>query len=178
MKRARTAVLVSGNGSNLQALLDAARDPGFPAEVVLVISNVAGVRALEARARSSGGGWRGRSLTWSIALTLFGRRGDGGLGAIGEVGLLCHHAQQPRRRSTRLVHTGLPLAHGLLSDPKLLRKLALRGAEVDAERPDGVAVPCRRGLARPPAWLLSVRHGILRHGLTGPFFSAIVHGTV
>lgn len=53
MKRARTAVLVSGSGSNLQALLDAARDPGFPAEVVLVISNVAGVRALE-RARSAG----------------------------------------------------------------------------------------------------------------------------
>ncbi|MCY4591615.1 MAG: phosphoribosylglycinamide formyltransferase [Alphaproteobacteria bacterium] len=53
MSRARTAVLVSGSGSNLQALLDAARDPGFPAEVALVISNVAGVRALE-RARSSG----------------------------------------------------------------------------------------------------------------------------
>jgi len=53
VKRARTAVLVSGSGSNLQALLDAARDPGFPAEVALVISNVAGVRALE-RARSAG----------------------------------------------------------------------------------------------------------------------------
>ncbi len=53
MSRARTAVLVSGNGSNLQALLDAARDPVFPAEVALVISNVAGVRALE-RARSAG----------------------------------------------------------------------------------------------------------------------------
>ncbi|MHB8718556.1 MAG: phosphoribosylglycinamide formyltransferase [Candidatus Dormibacteria bacterium] len=38
---ARTAVgvLASGAGSNLRALLDAASDPGFPAEVVLVCSN-------------------------------------------------------------------------------------------------------------------------------------------
>jgi phosphoribosylglycinamide formyltransferase-1 len=35
----RTAVLISGNGSNLQALLDAARDPAYPAAIALVISN-------------------------------------------------------------------------------------------------------------------------------------------
>jgi formyltetrahydrofolate-dependent phosphoribosylglycinamide formyltransferase len=34
-----TAVLISGNGSNLQALIDAARAPDYPAEIVLVISN-------------------------------------------------------------------------------------------------------------------------------------------
>lgn len=39
MKR-RVAVLVSGRGSNMSALLDAARDPAFPAEIVLVLSNV------------------------------------------------------------------------------------------------------------------------------------------
>ncbi|MBX5452439.1 MAG: phosphoribosylglycinamide formyltransferase [Acidobacteriia bacterium] len=38
MKR-RTAVLISGRGSNLKALIDAARDPRFPAEIALVISN-------------------------------------------------------------------------------------------------------------------------------------------
>jgi phosphoribosylglycinamide formyltransferase-1 len=37
--RTRTAVLISGNGSNLQALLDAAKAPDYPAEIVLVISN-------------------------------------------------------------------------------------------------------------------------------------------
>ena len=36
---ARLVVLVSGNGSNLQALLDAARDPGYPARVVAVGSD-------------------------------------------------------------------------------------------------------------------------------------------
>ena len=36
----RIAVLLSGRGSNLQALIDAASDPGFPAELVRVISNV------------------------------------------------------------------------------------------------------------------------------------------
>lgn len=38
-RRIRTAVLISGNGSNLQALLDAAASPDYPAEIVLVISN-------------------------------------------------------------------------------------------------------------------------------------------
>ena len=53
MSRVRTAVLISGRGSNLQALIDAAADPSFPAEIVLVISNVEGVYGLE-RARQAG----------------------------------------------------------------------------------------------------------------------------
>lgn len=40
-QRIRTAVLISGNGSNLQALIDAAAGPDYPAEIVLVISNKA-----------------------------------------------------------------------------------------------------------------------------------------
>ncbi len=43
MARVRTGVpvgvLVSGRGSNLQALIDAARQPGFPARIALVVSN-------------------------------------------------------------------------------------------------------------------------------------------
>ena len=39
MARLRVGVLISGRGSNLQALIDAAADPGYPAEIVLVISN-------------------------------------------------------------------------------------------------------------------------------------------
>ncbi len=46
MRRVRTAVLISGHGSNLQALIDAAKAPNFPAEIVLVISNVAHVHGL------------------------------------------------------------------------------------------------------------------------------------
>ena len=38
MKR-RTAILISGRGSNMTALLAAARDPAYPAEIVLVLSN-------------------------------------------------------------------------------------------------------------------------------------------
>jgi formyltetrahydrofolate-dependent phosphoribosylglycinamide formyltransferase len=37
--RTRTAILISGRGSNMAALLEAARDPGFPAEIALVLSN-------------------------------------------------------------------------------------------------------------------------------------------
>lgn len=39
MARLRVGVLISGRGSNLQALIDAAADPAYPAEIVLVISN-------------------------------------------------------------------------------------------------------------------------------------------
>jgi formyltetrahydrofolate-dependent phosphoribosylglycinamide formyltransferase len=35
----RTAVLISGRGSNLAALIEAARAPGFPARLALVLSN-------------------------------------------------------------------------------------------------------------------------------------------
>jgi len=37
--RLRVGVLISGRGSNLQALIDASADPTYPAEIVLVISN-------------------------------------------------------------------------------------------------------------------------------------------
>lgn len=50
--RKRLGVLVSGSGTNLQAILDASKDPSYPAEVALVISNVPDVRALE-RARTA-----------------------------------------------------------------------------------------------------------------------------
>lgn len=39
MGRLRLGVLVSGRGSNLQALIDACADPAFPAEIGLVLSN-------------------------------------------------------------------------------------------------------------------------------------------
>lgn len=39
MKKIRTVVLISGSGSNLQALIDACSYPDYPAEIVAVISN-------------------------------------------------------------------------------------------------------------------------------------------
>ncbi len=51
--RTRLGVLVSGSGSNLQALLDACAQEGFPAEVACVVSNVPTAFALE-RARKAG----------------------------------------------------------------------------------------------------------------------------
>ncbi|WP_417454146.1 phosphoribosylglycinamide formyltransferase [Kiloniella sp.] len=53
MARLKVGVLISGRGSNLQALLDAAADPAFPAELVLVVSNVPDVAGLE-RAKKAG----------------------------------------------------------------------------------------------------------------------------
>ncbi len=39
MRKYKTAVLISGNGSNLQALIDAAQAEDYPAHIALVISN-------------------------------------------------------------------------------------------------------------------------------------------
>jgi phosphoribosylglycinamide formyltransferase 1 len=49
----RTAVLISGRGSNLAALIAATRMPDYPAEIVLVISNVETAEGL-AIARDAG----------------------------------------------------------------------------------------------------------------------------
>lgn len=52
-RRTRLAVLASGSGSNLQALLDAASQAGFPGQIALVVSDVPTARALE-RAKTAG----------------------------------------------------------------------------------------------------------------------------
>ena len=77
--RVRTAVMISGRGSNMEALLAAARAPDHPAEIVLVLSNPPDAGGLKV-ARAAGvelvalagymrvltpwlvGGWRGRML--------------------------------------------------------------------------------------------------------------------
>jgi phosphoribosylglycinamide formyltransferase-1 len=46
-------VLISGRGSNLQALIDAAADPAYPAEIAVVISNRADAQGLQ-RAEAAG----------------------------------------------------------------------------------------------------------------------------
>ncbi|NQW10848.1 MAG: phosphoribosylglycinamide formyltransferase [Alphaproteobacteria bacterium] len=53
MTRTKVGVLISGRGSNLQALLDAAADPAYPAEIALVMSNRPGAGGLS-RARAAG----------------------------------------------------------------------------------------------------------------------------
>lgn len=52
MPRTRVAVLASGRGSNMTALLDAARDPAYPAEIALVLSNNPDAPALRTAARA------------------------------------------------------------------------------------------------------------------------------
>ena len=49
----KVAVLISGRGTNLQALIDACAAPGYPAEIVVVLSNVPNAAGLD-RARAAG----------------------------------------------------------------------------------------------------------------------------
>ena len=53
MARLKLGVLISGRGSNLQALIDACAEPDYPAEIVLAISNEPEAAGLE-RARRAG----------------------------------------------------------------------------------------------------------------------------
>jgi phosphoribosylglycinamide formyltransferase 1 len=53
MNKKRVAVLISGRGSNMVALIEAAKAPDYPAEIVLVVSNVPDAAGL-ARARQDG----------------------------------------------------------------------------------------------------------------------------
>ena len=53
MTRKRVAILISGRGSNMAALVAAAQAPDYPAEIALVVSNVADAGGL-AHARAAG----------------------------------------------------------------------------------------------------------------------------
>ena len=52
MERLKLGVLLSGRGSNLQALIDAASDPGYPAEIAVVISDRPDAAGLARAARA------------------------------------------------------------------------------------------------------------------------------
>ncbi len=52
-EKIKVAVLISGNGTNLQALIDACIAPNYPAEIVLVVSNKANAKGIK-RAREAG----------------------------------------------------------------------------------------------------------------------------
>jgi phosphoribosylglycinamide formyltransferase-1 len=46
-KKIRTAILISGQGSNMRALINASQSPDYPAEIVLVIANKENALGLE-----------------------------------------------------------------------------------------------------------------------------------
>lgn len=52
MARRRVAILISGRGSNMAALIEAAREPDYPAEIVAVISNRPDAAGLAAAAHA------------------------------------------------------------------------------------------------------------------------------
>ena len=49
----KLGVLISGRGSNLQSLIDATQDDSFPAEIVMVISNVPDIAGLDRAAKAN-----------------------------------------------------------------------------------------------------------------------------
>jgi phosphoribosylglycinamide formyltransferase-1 len=51
--RKRVAILISGRGSNMVALIEAAKDPAYPAEITLVVSNEPAAEGLQ-RAAAAG----------------------------------------------------------------------------------------------------------------------------
>ena len=61
------AVLVSGSGTNLQAILDASATPGYSADVVVVISDRPGVEALD---RAAAAGVATEVVAWTHTTTV------------------------------------------------------------------------------------------------------------
>jgi phosphoribosylglycinamide formyltransferase 1 len=53
MPRKRVAVLISGRGSNMVALIEAAKDPTYPAEIVVVLSNDPAAQGLQRAAAAN-----------------------------------------------------------------------------------------------------------------------------
>jgi phosphoribosylglycinamide formyltransferase-1 len=53
MAKLKVGILISGRGSNMAALIEAARDPNYPAEIACVVSNVAAAAGI-ATARDAG----------------------------------------------------------------------------------------------------------------------------
>ena len=53
MEKARVGILISGRGSNMEALIEAASAPNYPGEIALVLSNKPDAGGLE-RARAAG----------------------------------------------------------------------------------------------------------------------------
>jgi phosphoribosylglycinamide formyltransferase-1 len=66
MSKKRVAILISGRGSNMVALIEAAKAPTYPAEIVLVLSNRRDAAGL-ARAKAEG------IATAVVDHTLFGK---------------------------------------------------------------------------------------------------------
>ncbi len=67
MARKRVAILISGRGSNMAALIAAAKAPDYPAEITLVVSSRAGAPGIAAAAA-------GGIPTFTIAANTFGDR--------------------------------------------------------------------------------------------------------
>ena len=81
--RVRTAVLVSGRGSNMMSLIEASRRPGYPADIVLVASNRPDAGGLQ-HARAEGievveRAWAGLGGTYLDLKIECGVDGDGAL---------------------------------------------------------------------------------------------------
>lgn len=83
MDRLKIGVLISGRGSNLQALIDACADPAYPAEIALVISNRADAAGLT-RAERAGIARRAVSETDRAAFADTANRAlrDAGIGLV------------------------------------------------------------------------------------------------
>ena len=92
MSRKRVAILISGRGSNMAALIEAAKDPDYPAEIALVVSNRpdAGGLAIGARGRHR---HRRSSITRNSARTA--RRSSARCRRVLETA--SHRARLPRR---------------------------------------------------------------------------------
>jgi phosphoribosylglycinamide formyltransferase-1 len=145
MTRKRVGVLISGRGSNLQALIDATQAPGYPAEIVLVISNVPSAQGLT---RTEAAGIPTRTINhkdfasreaFDAALT--GALEDAGVELLCNAGFMRLHSEGFVRhwwnRHLNIHPSLLPAFKGLRTHARVLEEGAqLTGCTVHFVRPE------------------------------------------
>ena len=144
MAKLKIAVLISGRGSNLQALIDACREPDYPAQIGLVLSNVEGAAGLE-RAREADlptavidhEGFEDRKGFEDALLTEIGRAGVELICLAGFMRLLSDHMLHPWHNRVINIHPSLlPSFKGMNVHEQVIESGArLSGCTVHFVRP-------------------------------------------
>jgi phosphoribosylglycinamide formyltransferase-1 len=184
MARKRIGILISGRGSNMASLIEAARAPDYPAEIACVLSNRPRAEGL-ARAQAAGVPARAIDHTKHASRTDFEAELDAALAASGVELIACAgfmrlltpaFVERWRNRMLNIHPSLLPAFRGLDTHARALQAgVKITGCTVHVVRPDmddgpiiaQAAVPVLEGDSAESlaARVLQAEHKLYPHGM-------------